>query len=603
MTVRYPPLPALAPLVILLALAGCGGNRASREPAADAPTAPAAKSGTSQILITVESFAGRRVAPFGGLIAMPRLSELVASGTTYDDAVATTTLARPSLVSILTGVSPDRSGVRDNIHDALPAGLTTLGEAARSAGFETAAFVSSPFASYSSGLQRGFGLFDGPEAIVVGPAQHAPPVVKATMVAAHFKEWLTSRTSDAPYFAWIHFADLNSLSVPLPRGSVDLGEQGPNQFKAYDDALVSIDAAIGAIVDAVRTDPRSLKVQLTVVGTHGTHLGEGGRFGDAFWLSDESLRVPLVRVKDLGAREGAGRHDARPTWLPDVTASLASAMSVSLNANADGIPLESQPPPNRARLAWGYALDDQLGWPPQTAVRDGAGFAVFSIAPGGTLTPASASSTPLSAVATARPAMPRSRVLSAEARASVLHAGIKLGSADSQTLPKKPDAWLNELQVVRRLLGGEHPKIAARRSKMMIDAEPHALASLVTRVFFFTSEPSTQGSALKAELLSRYPARSDALHWAAHVSLVGHKYDEAVALLDAAMAVGPVEPEMHYDLACARALRGDTKGALAELDRALSTGYRNWDWIDKDPDLSNVRADPGFPALLRTHGR
>jgi hypothetical protein len=60
---------------------------------------------------------------------------------------------------------------------------------------------------------------------------------------------------------------------------------------------------------------------------------------------------------------------------------------------------------------------------------------------------------------------------------------------------------------------------------------------------------------------------------------------------------------MHYDLACVRSIRGDLDGALAELDRALTAGYRNWDWIDKDPDLVAIRADRRFPELLRTHGR
>jgi len=60
---------------------------------------------------------------------------------------------------------------------------------------------------------------------------------------------------------------------------------------------------------------------------------------------------------------------------------------------------------------------------------------------------------------------------------------------------------------------------------------------------------------------------------------------------------------VHYDLACVRSLRGDPKGALDELDKALAAGYRNWDWIDKDPDLAATRADRGFPALLGKHGR
>jgi len=60
---------------------------------------------------------------------------------------------------------------------------------------------------------------------------------------------------------------------------------------------------------------------------------------------------------------------------------------------------------------------------------------------------------------------------------------------------------------------------------------------------------------------------------------------------------------MRYDLACVDSLRGNLGAALKNLDAALSSGYRNWDWIDKDPDLVALRASPGFVDLLRAHGR
>lgn len=587
----------------LFFLAGCGGSHTEPPPPAPAAAASRAASGPSQILITIDAFAGRRVVPYGGTIAMPRLGELVALGTTYDDTISTTTLARPALVTILTGVSPDRSGVRDNLHDALPADLKPLAERAKGAGFETAAFVSTPFASYSSGLQRGFDIFDGPEPVTIGPAQHVPKVVAATLLGTHFKEWLASRSTDRPYFAWIHLSDLNGMSVPLPLKKKQLGAMVPSDFAGYDASLATIDEAVGAIVDAVRADARSQRVEWTVVGTHGTYLGESGRFGDPFWLAQETLAVPLTRINEHPEQPTGARHEARPTWLPDVAASLAQAMGVALDGKSDGVPLGVAPPQGRARLAWGYALDDQLGWPPETAVREGNGFAVFATAADGALNARGPVVATAKAAAAARPALPRRRVLPAEARAAVSRAGVTLGTSSAPVIPKAIDSWLRDLQLVRRYDGGDRPGLAARQSKILFEAAPDALASLVTRIFFFAFQPSKEASALQAKILAHFPERSDALHWAAHVSLSDKHYEAAEALLDAAMAAGPVEPEMYYDLACVRALREDPKGALVQLDHALGAGYRNWDWIDKDPDLSSVRSDPGFPALLRTHGR
>jgi hypothetical protein len=590
------PFRRLLILATLIILSGCGGDR-------QAPGAKSQDARPSQILITIEAFAGRRAAPFGGPVEMPNLAKLVSAGTTYDDAVSTTTLARPALVTILTGVCPDRSGVRDNIHDALGGEIPTLAERAKSAGYETAAFVTTPFASYSSGLQRGFDVFDGPEAIAVGPSQHAPPTVVSKVIAANVKEWLASRTSDAPYFAWIHLADLNSLSVPLPLPKIQTGDKAPGEFALYDAALGSIDRGLGTIADAIRVDPRSHHVEWTIVATHGAYLGERDRFGEAFWLANETLHVPLVRIAARGPNGPAATHDARPTWLPDVAATLAKAMGFGLDARADGVALDVQPAGDRARLAWGYALDDQLGWPPQTAVREADGFAVFTAGADGNLSAAGLAGEAASASARSRPALPRPRVLPAEARTAVERAGLKLGRSSAPVLPKKPEEWLRDLQIVRRFESIERPALAARRSKILLEGAPDALASLVTRIYFFVAQPNKIAPELQRKLLARFPERSDALHWAAHASLVEKNYAAAEALFDAAMAVGPVEPEMRYDVACVRSLRGDTQGALAELDRALAAGYRNWDWIDKDPDLAAMRADAGFPALLRTHGR
>src|SRR6188474_2777932 len=79
-------------LVVAIALAGCrgGGTPPDGGAATSKPSSKPGASVRSQILITVESFAGRRVVPFGGTIAMPRLMELASTGVTYDDAVSTT---------------------------------------------------------------------------------------------------------------------------------------------------------------------------------------------------------------------------------------------------------------------------------------------------------------------------------------------------------------------------------------------------------------------------------------------------------------------------------------------------------------------------------
>ena len=589
---------AMALFVLLVGAlsSGCG----QRPPAAPSAVAP-----SSQILITIEAIAPKRLAPFGETVAMPKWTSVAAAGTTYDDAITTSPVARPALATILTGVSPDRSGVRDNIDDAVADSAATLAEQARHAGFETVAFVSTPFASYSSGLQRGFDLFDGPEESVIGPSQYRPPLTFADELAGRVTRWLASHTKGKPVFVWIHLADLNGLATPPPGSAGSSVWKSGDPFEDYDKALGPLDHAIGTITDALRHDPATGDAGLTIVGTHGVYLGGEGPRGDAFWLADETLRIPLVRVAHLSdPANAAPRHDSRPTWLPDVAASLARAFGGKLPSNSDGIPLEDAPPPGRARLAWAFAPDDQLAWPPLTAVKEGESLSVFSASKDGKLSPVGPVTATASSAAAARPALPRKRILTESMRSAALKAGVKLGSEPTTpTPPNGADVWLRDLQVARGFLAWHRTGLAARAALRLLKADPSSLAALQLRLYILSRSPSEELTEIRDRLLALYPDRSDALHWAAHVYLLNPDYVRAAALLDAAIAVGPVEPEIYYDRACVHVLAGETKPAFAMLDKAFKVGYRNWDWLDRDPDLAAIRTSPEFLELLRTHGR
>jgi hypothetical protein len=52
------------------------------------------------------------------------------------------------------------------------------------------------------------------------------------------------------------------------------------------------------------------------------------------------------------------------------------------------------------------------------------------------------------------------------------------------------------------------------------------------------------------------------------------------------------------DVAVARALLGDSKGALDELQRAYDNGWRDYGIASVDPMLASLRDHPGFRSLL-----
>jgi TolB-like protein/Flp pilus assembly protein TadD len=60
----------------------------------------------------------------------------------------------------------------------------------------------------------------------------------------------------------------------------------------------------------------------------------------------------------------------------------------------------------------------------------------------------------------------------------------------------------------------------------------------------------------------------------------------------------PTNPLMLYNIGCLYAVAGNRGLALDHLERAMELGMRNRDWLMTDPDLSSIRDDPRFVALL-----
>lgn len=58
------------------------------------------------------------------------------------------------------------------------------------------------------------------------------------------------------------------------------------------------------------------------------------------------------------------------------------------------------------------------------------------------------------------------------------------------------------------------------------------------------------------------------------------------------------DPVVHYNLACSYALLGQTKEALATLEKAIELGYHDFAYLLRDKDLKNLHSDPTFRSLI-----
>ena len=95
------------------------------------------------------------------------------------------------------------------------------------------------------------------------------------------------------------------------------------------------------------------------------------------------------------------------------------------------------------------------------------------------------------------------------------------------------------------------------------------------------------GSALVVELLGGLYTRQGRI-------ADGLKMDRKLVRLQ------PGNATARYNLACSLALSRRQAAALRELHRAVELGYRDFDWMQQDPDLDALKPHPGFQGLLRT---
>lgn len=61
----------------------------------------------------------------------------------------------------------------------------------------------------------------------------------------------------------------------------------------------------------------------------------------------------------------------------------------------------------------------------------------------------------------------------------------------------------------------------------------------------------------------------------------------------------PLDPIVHYNLACSYSLSKKTDLALSALEKAIRLGYSDFEFMNKDPDLENVKRDSRYLTLTK----
>lgn len=74
--------------------------------------------------------------------------------------------------------------------------------------------------------------------------------------------------------------------------------------------------------------------------------------------------------------------------------------------------------------------------------------------------------------------------------------------------------------------------------------------------------------------------------------------EEAIAELKVATRLNPRNFKAYYNMACYYSLLNQVDLAIENLQLSIKYGYSNWDLLETDSDLDNIRNDPRYKAII-----
>jgi choline-sulfatase len=288
-----------------------------------AAPAPAAPPRRNLILITLDTTRADHLGAWGWKSAKtPVLDALAARGTRFVRCDTAAPVTLPSHATILTGLFPPRTGVRDNGTFVLPERVETLAERLAAHGYDTAAVVSAIVLARRHGLNQGFRLYDddlgagyaaGTE---VAERQAELTTASAVGIAAKLKP---------PFFLWVHYYDPHEEYRPPTR----FADAASGPTRLYDGEIAYMDEQIGVLLAKLPKD-----VDVAVVGDHGEMLGEHGELHHGLLLYRAARRVPLILA---GPGVPGGKTDECLVRTADIAPTLLALAGVPVPTGPAGL--------------------------------------------------------------------------------------------------------------------------------------------------------------------------------------------------------------------------------------------------------------------------
>ena len=352
-----------------------------------APAAPLPAPG-SVVLIVLDTTRADYLGPWGGKAGpTPSIDRLAAEGTVFEDFISAAPWTVPSHATMFTGLYPRQHGAWFRNRRWLEDSYETIAERFAAEGFQTAALFSNVFVGLTNLLQG----FD--DRIRLRGAIDYEPIARAMRYTGfgfsrwidkgsfeatrELDGWLAARDPERPFFLFINLLEPHEPYHPplrdrdLPEGATAWDainvtrRYNPEKFLAqrreegadlevlralYAGGVRYQDRLLGDVVDVLARHVVLDDVAIVVTADHGENLGEGGRWGHLFSLSEPLVHVPLV-IRAPG-RFPAGERVAGSYSTVDLPGTLAELGGLEPREEAEGRSLfVGRSPPRGATFA------------------------------------------------------------------------------------------------------------------------------------------------------------------------------------------------------------------------------------------------------------
>jgi arylsulfatase A-like enzyme/Tfp pilus assembly protein PilF len=328
-----------------LLLAACSGTESRLEQSS--PGAPV-------ILISIDTLRSDRLPAYGYRgVETPDLDRFRRDAVLFERAYSPTPMTLPSHVTMLSGVQPNRHGVRNNAgfrYD--PARFPPVSRILSGRGYATAGAVSSYVLRGESGLRDCFEVYD--DSIDPHPgAAFSEYQRSGSATGSIAKSWIAANRT-RPFFYFFHIYE--------PHVPYDPPEPFRSRYASpYDGEIAHADAIVGDLLEHLRRSGVYDRALIIITSDHGEGLGDHGEEQHSVLLYREALQVPLL-IKFPGSRR-AGEAVAEPVQLADLAPTILDVADVEAPDAFDGVSLAKGSVP-ADRPIYGESLFPliHLGW-------------------------------------------------------------------------------------------------------------------------------------------------------------------------------------------------------------------------------------------------